>query len=82
MLGFVLASLVAASPLQVQSGPLTLTLHQSEGAQVFHIVDQLSNWSPYSHQSYRKYFASEAGGGLSAPGKGSMPTISRQSARF
>jgi hypothetical protein len=52
--GLALALVIAAAPLKLSAGPLTLELTSSESAQQFHIVDQLSQWSPFSHKQYRR----------------------------
>jgi hypothetical protein len=52
--GFALALALAAAPLKLSAGPLTLELTSSESAQQFHIVDQLSQWSQFSHKQYRR----------------------------
>ena len=40
------------------AGPaLRLSVSLSQTAQIFHIVDQLSAWSPYCHAQYAKWFA-------------------------
>jgi hypothetical protein len=56
----VLSSLLAtvlvtalAPPVVLHAGPLKLTIHDSEAAQLFHIVDQLSVWNIYCHPQYR-----------------------------
>lgn len=36
-------------------GALVVTISTSETAQVFHIVDQLSQWSPYCHKQYVRW---------------------------
>ncbi len=57
------AGLLTQAP-EVDAGPLRLSIVVSESAQVFHIVDQLSMWSPYSHPQYRRFFEGQEGGGL------------------
>ncbi len=41
----------------VDIGGITLSVSTSWSAQVFHIVDQLSLWSPYSHKQYARWAA-------------------------
>ncbi len=59
------SALVAASPSAPQkvkrgdaaaSFEVKVTGVVSETAQLFHVVDQLSAWSPYSHKHYREHF--------------------------
>ena len=38
----------------VDAGPLRLRLYLSHTAQLFHVVDQLSEWSPFCHRQYRR----------------------------
>ncbi len=70
MLGiaFSAASSVAGAdegPRIVVAGPLTVEVHVSATANLFHVVDQLSGWSPYCHAQYRRAFEGPAMGGLS-----------------
>lgn len=61
-----LVSLIAVSALAaadsaptteaVRAGPLTLEIHVSRTAHLFHVVDQISNWSPYCHDQYLAAF--------------------------
>lgn len=51
------AAAAADGPESIQAGPLTMEIHISETAHVFHIVDQLAAWSPYCHQQYREHFS-------------------------
>jgi len=48
---------------RVDAGPLQIDLYLSQTAQLFHIVDQISEWSEFSHRQYGRYF--RAGGGFS-----------------
>jgi hypothetical protein len=50
--------------VHLEAGPLKLDVYVSETAQLFHVVDQISQWSEFSHEQYVRYFAS-VGGGLS-----------------
>ncbi len=52
-------------PRTVAAGPLTIEVHISATANLFHVVDQLSGWSPFCHAQYRRAFAGPAMGGLS-----------------
>ncbi len=48
-----------ATPLlaeEWQAGPLTLEVHVSRTANLFHVVDNLSNWDRYAHAQYRRHF--------------------------
>ena len=52
----------APVPTPIDAGPLKAVVHVSETAQLFHIVDQLSNWTPYAHEQYRdSLFRADAG---------------------
>jgi hypothetical protein len=60
----VLLTVVAASTapsVTVQAGPLTLEVGLHRGGQVFHIVDQLSDWHVYCHPQYRRQLARFSG---------------------
>ncbi len=50
----------------VDAGPLTLDVRVSRTATLFHVVDQLSLWSPFCHAQYRRYFERPDRRGLSA----------------
>ncbi len=68
MIAGLVASAVARGgegPRVVVAGPLTIEVHVSETAHLFHVVDQLSGWSPYCHAQYRRAFEGAAMGGLS-----------------
>jgi len=39
-----------------RAGPLTIRVHISRTANLFHIVDQVSAWSRYTHQQYGRHF--------------------------
>lgn len=52
----VASAAVSASATSVTAGPLRAQVVVSETAQLFHVVDQLSLWSPYSHRQYRAHF--------------------------
>jgi hypothetical protein len=54
----------ANAPVHLDAGPLKLDVYISETAQLFHVVDQISQWSEFSHEQYVRYFES-LGGGLS-----------------
>lgn len=61
-LAFALALLCQAQPvLPLDAGPLQLNLTISETAQLFHVVDQLSEWSEFSHRQYGRYFRDTGG---------------------
>src|SRR6476661_3790011 len=40
----------------LQTNELTADVHVSQTAQLFHVVDQLSQWSPHCHGQYRRQF--------------------------
>jgi hypothetical protein len=42
---------------RIDFGGLVVTISTSQTAQVFHIVDQLSNWDPYAHRAYIRWAA-------------------------
>jgi hypothetical protein len=44
-----------AQPVEVDLGGLILTVSDSSTAQIFHIVDQLSEWDPYAHKQYGRW---------------------------
>ncbi|MHC4163099.1 MAG: hypothetical protein ACYSUM_13305 [Planctomycetota bacterium] len=47
---------LAAQAGTLHAGPLTLEVHIARTAQIFHVVDQLSVWSGYSHRQYLRHF--------------------------
>jgi hypothetical protein len=46
----------------ITAGPLTLEIAVSSTANLFHAVDQISQWSEYCHRQYVSYFDSLEGG--------------------
>ena len=44
------------APQTWKAGPLTLDVHISRTATLFHVVDQISEWSPYCHRQYLAAF--------------------------
>ncbi len=40
----------------LEAGTLTLNIYISKTAHLFHIVDQISQWSPFCHKQYLSYF--------------------------
>lgn len=51
----ILALLIATvSSPSVVAGPLTLQVVTSQSAQIFHVVDHLSGWTPYAHRQFRE----------------------------
>ena len=46
---------IRREPLVVDAGRLRLLVSISRTAQIFHIVDQLSGWSQFSHAQYRNH---------------------------
>ncbi len=52
------------APVRLDAGPLKLDVYISETAQLYHVVDQISQWSEFSHEQYVQYFET-LGGGLS-----------------
>ena len=52
----------AQSPARIDAGPLQLDLVVSETSQLYHIVDQVSQWSEFSHRQYYRYFRDSLGG--------------------
>ena len=62
-----IALLLAASPhATLTAGPLTLHVVTSQSAQVFHLVDHLSAWTPFAHRQFRDAVQADPSGGLSA----------------
>lgn len=55
--------------LRIEAGPLTLETHVSKTAQLFQVVDQISQWSEFCHPQYSRYFEA-LDGGLSAADHG------------
>jgi hypothetical protein len=47
---------------ELYAGSLELDVHISETAQLFHVVDQISQWSEFSHSQCVRYFESLGGG--------------------
>jgi hypothetical protein len=52
----------AKATFRLDAGPLKLDVYISETAQLFHVVDQISQWSEFSHEQYVRYFKSLDGG--------------------
>ena len=48
-------SAAAQTTRDIVVGDMTLHISNSWTAQVFHITDQLSDWSPYSHHQYIRW---------------------------
>lgn len=48
---------------KLEAGPLTLDIHISKTAHLFHVVDQLSGWDEFCHKQYGRYFE-KVGDGL------------------
>src|SRR5688572_20559641 len=62
---FALSAVLALAPQEsrsvvVEAGPLTCEVHLSRTAQVFHVVDQLSEWSEHCHRQYGRHFSLSA----------------------
>jgi hypothetical protein len=60
LIPFILAFVAAAalgSTVSVDLGGLALSVSDSPAAQVFHIVDQLSEWDQYAHKQYVRWSA-------------------------
>jgi hypothetical protein len=51
-----------SASFQLHAGPLELDVCISETAQLFHVIDQISQWSEFSHPQYVRYFESRGGG--------------------
>jgi hypothetical protein len=49
---------------RLEAGPLTLEIYISKTAHLFHVVDQISQWSEFCHRQYVSYF-DRIDGGLS-----------------
>ena len=52
---------VNAQTVEVDLGGLVLAVSDSSTAQVFHIVDQLSEWDQYAHKQYARWAAKALG---------------------
>lgn len=48
-------------PINIDLGELRLIVSYSVTANIFHIVDQISEWSPFCHKQYIKYFQDTGG---------------------
>ena len=46
---------------RVDAGLLQIDMYLSQTAQLFHIVDQVSEWSGFSHRQYVRYFRANGG---------------------
>lgn len=57
VLALPLAAGAQDEPLVLEAGPLTIEVHLSPTAQLFHVVDQLSAWSPFCHGQYARGMA-------------------------
>jgi hypothetical protein len=51
-IGLLFSFAVIAAPKRVDLGGLVLVLSDAPPAQIFHIVDQLSQWDVYAHKQY------------------------------
>jgi hypothetical protein len=69
--GFVLLFVLSASAAcfgaeagagRLAAGAATLDLHVSRTAHLFHVVDQLSEWSEFCHRQYARHFGRLPGG--------------------
>ncbi len=65
-----LASILAVAaqdskPGVIEAGALRCEVHISRTAHLFHVVDQLAEWSEYCHRQYGRHFVSQ-GKGLTA----------------
>ncbi len=47
---------------RVDAGPLTLDVYVSKTANLFHVVDQIAQWSQFCHKQYVSYFQRLEGG--------------------
>ena len=47
----------SAAPKTIDLGGLVLSVSDSQTAQIFHIVDQLSQWDIYTHDQYARWAA-------------------------
>jgi hypothetical protein len=58
LLSFLAApSVCSATPRTISFDKLELTISESQTAQLFHIVDQLSQWDQYTHKQYVRWAA-------------------------
>lgn len=56
---------------ELSAGPLTLEIYSSKTADLFHVVDQVSQWSEFCHRQYLAYFEN-LDGGLSPEDRGML----------
>ena len=56
LLALAAAFLLQAKPVVLEAGPLTCEIHISRTAHLFHVVDQLSEWSEHCHRQYGRHF--------------------------
>jgi len=62
-LGWAGGSLAATTnSWRLEAGPLTLEIHVSKTAHLFHVVDQISQWSEFCHRQYSRCFEALDGG--------------------
>src|SRR5689334_20787168 len=54
-IGLLFSSAIFAAPKRVDLGGLVLVLSDAPPAQIFHIVDQLSQWDVYAHKQYVRW---------------------------
>ena len=52
----------AEAPAKINLGPTSLAISVSRTAHLFHVVDQLAEWSPFCHRQYHPYFEGLDGG--------------------
>ena len=52
---FLLSALSFAAPKNLDLGGMVLSISDAPTAQIFHIVDQLSQWDIYTHDQYARW---------------------------
>lgn len=62
VLGLFPVAASANDDYRLEAGPLTLHVHVSRTANLFHAVDQLAQWSEFCHRQYVSYFEGLEGG--------------------
>ena len=55
MIALLFSAASFAAPKSLDLGGLVLVLSDAQTAQIFHIVDQLSQWDVYTHKQYVRW---------------------------
>ncbi|HEY3225553.1 MAG TPA: hypothetical protein VGK61_00995, partial [Planctomycetota bacterium] len=59
-------------PEIVDAGALKCEIHISRTAHLFHVVDQLAEWSPFCHKQYGRHFGGKDGLGITEADRGML----------